>query len=160
MIGLIQDDFAWPLLSNSLLYHTPNYFSNSNGRVAHVYIPASLEENAQRMLSLDLGNGNCMWEPPADDVPNNLDFHKTAIVGYPSGDKRMIFVQMEALTGWPAKDEWDFQFLGITNHPFIKANYPHHEGIWGWGSMADQVVLMIKNMRESLVEYHGKIFKI
>lgn len=50
--------------------------------------------------------------------------------GYPSGDKRMIFIQMEALTGWPAKDEWDFEYLGDSNHPFIKANYPHHEGIW------------------------------
>ncbi len=29
-----------------------------------------------------------------------------------------------------AKDEWDFEYLGDSNHPFIKANYPHHEGIW------------------------------
>ena len=33
---------------------------------------------------------------------------------------------MEALTGWAAKDEWDFEYLGTTNNPFIKANYPHH----------------------------------
>ena len=51
-----------------------------------------------------------------------------------------------------AKDEWDFQFEGITNHPFIKANYPHHEGIWGWGDVADQVVLMVRNIRRSMVE--------
>jgi len=38
----------------------------------------------------------------------------------------MTFVQMEALTGWAAKDEWDFEYLGMTNNPFIKANYPHH----------------------------------
>ena len=38
-----------------------------------------------------------------------------------SGDKRLTFVQLEALTGWSAKDEWDFQFLGMSNHPFIKA---------------------------------------
>ena len=72
----------------------------------------------------------------------------------------MIFIQMEGLTGWcefalltflascgplspdmqiitraleskAARDEWDFEFLGMTNHPFIKTNYPHHEGIWG-----------------------------
>ena len=51
-----------------------------------------------------------------------------------------------------AKDEWDFEFLGMSNHPFIKANYPHHEGIWGWDDAADQVVMMIKNMRGSMVE--------
>ncbi len=35
-------------------------------------------------------------------------------------------MQMEALTGWAAKDEWDFEHLGISNEPFVKANYPHH----------------------------------
>ena len=47
-------------------------------------------------------------------------------------------MQMEALTGWPARDEWEFDYLGTDsyNHPFIKANYPHHDGIWGWGTIA------------------------
>ena len=51
-----------------------------------------------------------------------------------------------------AKDEWDFKFLGMSNHPFIKANYPHHEGVWGWGDGADQVVMMVRNIRKSMVE--------
>ena len=127
-------------------------------------------------MSIDLGGGACLWQPPEYDVPSELDFHKTIIAGFPSGDKRMIFGQMEALTGWrkfcvgtmmlisnvlcvvqtwltfyssvyihlstsfhlyelvlhtfsAAKDEWDFEFLGDSNHPFIKANYPHHEGM-------------------------------
>lgn len=88
------------------------------------------------------------------EVPDNLDLYKTLIAGFPSGDKRMTFVQMEALTGWPAKDEWDFKYLGDSNHPFIKANYPHHEGVWGWGTNADQVVMVIRNIRKSMVEYH------
>lgn len=67
---------------------------------------------------------------------------------------------MEALTGWPAKDEWDFEYLGDSNHPFIKANYPHHEGIWGWGTNADQIVLVAKNIRKSLVEYHDILWDI
>ena len=64
----------------------------------------------------------------------------------------MIWLQMEALAGWPAKDEWDFAYMGMSNHPFIKANYPHHEGFWGWGSVADQVVLMVPYIRRSMVE--------
>ena len=40
----------------------------------------------------------------------------------------------------------------MSNHPFIKANYPHHEGVWGWGDGADQVVLMVRNIRKSMVE--------
>jgi hypothetical protein len=72
----------------------------------------------------------------------------------------MIYIQMEALTGWPAKDEWDFEYLGDSNHPFIKANYPHHEGIWGWGTNADQVVMMIRNIKRSMVEYHDILWDI
>ena len=114
----------------------------------------------RRTLTLNLGGGACKWQPPEYDVPADLDFHKTIIAGFPSGDKRMIFIQMEALTGWPAKDEWDFEFLGMSNHPFIKANYPHHEGIWGWEDVADQVVMMIRNIRRSMVEYHDILWDI
>ena len=74
-----------------------NYFPRANS--AEVYIPASLDEVSQRRLSLNLGGGECLWQPPIYDVPETMDFHKTIIAGYPSGDKRMIFVQMEALTG-------------------------------------------------------------
>mmetsp|Transcript_13669 Transcript_13669/g.31178 ORF Transcript_13669/g.31178 Transcript_13669/m.31178 type:complete len:568 (+) Transcript_13669:132-1835(+) len=135
-----------------------NYFPRA--KPAEVYIPASLDEVSQRRLTLNLGGGNCLWQPPVFDVPETIDFHKTVIAGFPSGDKRMIFVQMEALTGWPAKDEWDFKFLGLSNHPFIKANYPHHEGVWGWGDNADQVVMMVRNIRKSMVEYHDILWDI
>lgn len=129
-----------------------NEYMNSNAISPH--IPSTLDLQSQRQLSLNLGGGNCKWQPPSYDVPTDIDFYKTIIAGFPSGDKRMIFMQMEALTGWPAKDEWDFEHLGMSNHPFIKANYPHHEGIWGWGNVADQVVMMVRNIRRSMVEYH------
>jgi len=60
----------------------------------------------------DLGGGKCKWGPPNYDVPpkEEVQFHKTLIAGYPSGDKRMIFVQMEALTGWRR-----FYFVIITS---------------------------------------------
>jgi hypothetical protein len=58
------------------------------------------------------------------------------------------------------KDEWDFEYLGITNHPFIKANYPHHEGVWGWDNVADQVVMVVRNVRKSIVEYHDILWDI
>jgi hypothetical protein len=63
-----------------------------------------------------------------------------------------MYIIARVLVYKAARDEWDFEFLGMTNHPFIKANYPHHEGIWGWGNAADQVVLMVRNIRKSMVE--------
>ena len=38
---------------------------------------------------------------------------------------------MEMMTRLSGRDSWDFEFLGMTKQPYIKTNYPHHEGIWG-----------------------------
>lgn len=114
-----------------------------------------------RGLSINLGNGTCEWEAPIYDVPVDTNFFKTLVAGYPSGDKRLTFVQMEALTGLSARDEWDFMFLGSTNQPFVKANYPHHEGIWGWkGVQLGQVAMIVRNIKRSLVEYHDILWDI
>jgi len=99
------------------------------------------------------------WTPPSYDPPEG-EFHKTLIVGYPSGDKRLTYIQMEALTGLTAKDEWEFDYFGITNYPFIKSNYPHHEGIWGWEQEADQVIMIVRNLRRTIVEYHDILWDI
>ena len=65
----------------------------------------------------------------------------------------MAYVQMEALTGLPSKDDWDFVYNGYSNAPFIKTNYPHPAGTWSWGEEADQVALVIQYIRRSMVEY-------
>jgi len=104
-----------------------------------------------------LGNGKCRYENPMAVVPEDLDLHKTLVAGFPSGGKRMVFMQMEALTGLPTKDEWDFKIDGWTNHPFIKTNYPHHEGIWET-YRADQSVLMLRSIRSCLIEYHDIMY--
>ncbi len=109
-------------------------------------------------MSLNLGNGTCEWRPALQyydaGFPSDAEFHKTIIAGYPSGDKRLTFIQLEGLTGLSARDEWEFKFLGSTNQPFIKANYPHHEGIWGWGDFGDQVILVVSEMKRVIIEYH------
>ena len=90
-----------------------NNNNQDSTKALSLYIPPTYDTlTNRRTLSLNLGNGQCEWQPPTYEVPTTLDFHKTIIAGFPSGDKRMIFTQMEALTGWPAKDEWDFEFLG------------------------------------------------
>ena len=106
--------------------------------------------------SLNIGGGDCKWQPPVYQE----SFYKLFINCFPSGDKRMTFIQMETLTGLSYKDEWDFTYLGMTNYPFIKANYPHHEGIWGWGQQAEQVILVVRNMLRTLKEYHNIIWDI
>ncbi len=111
-----------------------------------------------RSLSLHYGNGTCEWRPAIqwtdNGFPSDTTFTKSIIAGYPSGDKCLTYLQLEGLTGLSARDEWDFKFLAHTNQPFIKANYPHHEGIWGWGNVGDQVLLVVSDLKRVLVEYH------
>ena len=45
-----------------------------------VYIPPDLDPQSQRRLSLNLGNGNCQWQPPVYEVSNELDFHKVSAI--------------------------------------------------------------------------------
>lgn len=40
---------------------------------------------SKRRLSLDLGGGNCEWREPLRTVPDNVEFEKTLIAGFPSG---------------------------------------------------------------------------
>ena len=59
---------------------------HSNANAVGAYVPASLDDESQRKLSLNLGNGECKWQPPTYYVPNDVDFHKTLVAGFPSGD--------------------------------------------------------------------------
>ena len=65
------------------------------------------------------------------EIPTDVEFKNTIIVGYPGADKRTVLRQMEAMTTLSGRDSWDLAFLGLTLQPFIKTNYPHHEGIYG-----------------------------
>jgi len=116
-------------------------------------VPTYSRVSRSRDLSIDLGNGRCRYESPLATVPVENDYHKTLVVGFPSGGKRLVFMQMEALTGLPTRDEWDLEIYGWSNHPFIKSNYPHHEGIWE-SYEADQSIFVMRNIRSSLIEYH------
>lgn len=78
-------------------------------------------------------NSNCVWKPPRQDIPNDIAWHKTIVAGYPSRGKNVAITQLEALTGWAAtKDFLTLLTDGVTNHPIIKTNYPHHDGVWGF----------------------------
>ena len=122
------------------------------------YDEGLLRSIKDRRLSVSYGDGTCEWvaaiQHTDEGFPSEQEFKKTIIAGYPGGDKRITFTQLEGLTGLSARDEWEFAFLGMTNQPFIKANYPHHEGIWGWQDQADQVVLVVSDIQKSMIEYH------
>ncbi|KAL7529428.1 hypothetical protein ACHAWF_002973 [Thalassiosira exigua] len=138
-------------------------------------------DDDQRRLTVwnTLEDGSIICEMAKSKGPTQIDpdatYQNTIVVGYPGGDKRTIVRQMEALTGLSGRDAWDFKFLGMTKQPYIKTNYPHHEGIWaprgsaharvsvlgiskhgtpGWQDHADQVMLVVRNIRQAVLDYH------
>lgn len=113
-----------------------------------------------RQTSIYHGDGRCSWTPPEYDPPANLTYHKTLIAGFPGGEKRLTFALMEALTGLSTRDEWDFEYFGDSNNPFIKANYPHYAGTWAWENKADQVILAVRNIRKSMVDFHDICYEL
>ena len=73
----------------------------------------TLTKAAQRRLSLNLGEGECEWRPAIqyDDTgfPSDQSFLKTIVAGYPSGDKRLVFTQLEGKSR-PPKYNYHVQY--------------------------------------------------
>jgi hypothetical protein len=88
----------------------------------------------------------------------NSHQRQTIICSFCLPYSRMVYVQMESLSGLPAKEDWDFVFNGYSNAPFIKTNYPHQTGVWSWDTEADQVALVIQYIRRSMVEYSDVVW--
>jgi len=109
-------------------------------------------KSLSRYISINLGGGQCEWTPPSYDPPNGT-FFSTLVVGYPGGSKRIIFSQLEALTGQAFNDEWP-TFLNRPHRAFYKGNYPHHEGTWGFNNTMNQVIMIMRSPFQAIVEYH------
>jgi len=92
VVLIVGDELILPVLSQHLRRQSSS--ARVQTEAIQMHVPATLDLQSQRQLSLNLGGGNCKWQPPVYDVPEEIDFYKTVIAGYPSGDKRMIFVQV------------------------------------------------------------------
>jgi len=112
-----------------------------------------------RALSISLGGGKCKWTPPRYSNSDTKQYFRTLVTGYPGGSKRVVYAQLEALAGVSSNDEWPIETVK-ENLPFMKTNYPHHEGTWSWDKIMDQVILVLRNPRYALVEYHNVLHDI
>lgn len=108
---------------------------------------------ARSLISINIGGGKCKFMPPSYTANESVTYFRTLIAGYPGGSKRIVYNQFEGLTGLSVNDEWPNGTVK-PNFPFMKANYPHHEGLWTWGDAMDQVVLVMRNPRHAIIEYH------
>ena len=94
VVLLVGDELTSPVLSQYLRRQSSSSVVVQTEEATEMHVPPTLDLQSQRQLSLNLGGGNCKWQPPVYEVPEDIEFYKTVIAGFPSGDKRMIFVQV------------------------------------------------------------------
>ena len=78
ILNLPDQDIIRRNLRATSSHHGAATTNSDINKAIDVYIPPDLDPQSQRRLSLNLGNGNCQWQPPVYEVPNELDFHKVS----------------------------------------------------------------------------------
>jgi len=113
-----------------------------------------------RILSTDLGNGQCLWEA-AQPMGADVKAFGTLIASYPASGMRFTWQQTEGLTGIQVGDDFKLGGDGVNDKTgLVKTQYPHLEGIWSWGENMDQAILLVRNPRWALPSYHTLLSEI
>lgn len=113
------------------------------------------EPTITRSLVKILPDGNCTWVEPTDvNQDPDFDLFSTLLVSYPGSAKRAAHMQMAALTERTTRDDFYLdKNAPIQRYAFFKTQYPHHEGIWSWGSQCSQSIYVLQNPRRALITY-------
>ncbi len=63
------------------------------------------------------------------------------------------------MIGYRTGDDWDLSENGY--HVLtLKTSFPHHEGVWSWGSMMDQMIMLVRNPRSAIPSYHTMRYEL
>ena len=81
-----------------------------NGDMRQLSPDRKLFHNPRKLAHYNDTTGECSFSKTLGptEIPGDVAFENTIIVGYPGGDKRMILRQMEALTELSGRDAWDY----------------------------------------------------
>jgi len=113
--------------------------------------------STERKLWNYFGNGQCEW---TGSKPFDVDSdpHGTLFASYPASGMRVTWQQTEGLTGSEVSD--DFFRLNFPKIGLVKTQFPHYEGIWSYGNLLDQTILLIRNPRWAMPSYHTLLSEI
>lgn len=117
-------------------------------------------DQAQRELSVNLGNGTCAWRRPSDR-PQDTEVFSTLLVAFPGSGKRTAFMQLEGMTELRTGDDYELNPDAVgKKFAFKKTNYPTHDGIWSFGKEMNQAILLVRNPRWALPNYHHMLYEL
>ena len=130
-------------------------------------------DRARRDLSINLGNGACLWTP-AEPLPATDDVPRTLLASYPGSGKRFAWRVVEGLTGLAVGDDWlhwnpDADLSEAKHVATIKTSYPHqesrdwlmetpHGAATSWGTWHDEflnatTIYIVRNPRDAIRAY-------
>lgn len=137
-----------------------NVFDNKLDYIQEQKVQKLTEEEIQRTLSINLGDGACELTTPLD-VDQDIDLFSTLIVASPGSGHRTAFMQLEGLTALTTGDDYRLtpDSLG-KKFAFMKTSYPHFDGTWSWTNEMSQSILLIRNPRTALVNLHNILYEI
>ena len=81
-----------------------------NGDIRQLSPDRKLFHTPRELAHYNETTGECSFSKTLGptEIPSDVVFENTIIVGYPGGDKRTILRQMEALTELSGRDAWDY----------------------------------------------------
>lgn len=113
-----------------------------------------------RSLSYGTSSTDCEIRPLADHITASDDATKTLLASYPGSGKKFTWSVISALTNHDVADDWNFSTKLELDTLTIKTSWPHREGVWSWGAMMDQVLLLVRNPRWAIPSYHTMRFEL
>jgi hypothetical protein len=128
----------------------------------YVGLEQNRKDQFRRSLTVNLGAGQCEWKGPVD-APQDTEVFSTLLTAYPGSGKRTAFMQLEGMTELRTGDDYGFTNPDAppdTKYAFMKSSYPHHEGTWSFGSQMSQTILLVRNPRWALVNYHHMTYEL
>lgn len=113
-----------------------------------------------RELAAVLAGNECTIEPIAEHVSVPADATKTLLASYPGSGKRFTWNIISAFTNHAVADDWNFSGTLNQDTLAVKTSWPHQDGVWSWGSMMDQVLLLVRNPRWAIPSYHTMRYEL
>jgi len=114
----------------------------------------------ERHLSISLAGTDCIWTN-AQPLGQDVDPYGTLFASYPGSGMRIMWQQSEGLSGIQVGDDF---YLGGTEAydktGIVKTQYPHIEGIWTYQDNINQVIMLIRNPRYAMPQYHHFLYEI
>ena len=118
----------------------------------------------ESILGLDptkmLVESNPRSQTTAVPLGSDETVHGTLIAAYTGSGMRLAWQEIEGLTGMMVGDDFNLSPNALAPVGIRKTQYPNLEVIWSWSDKMKQVIMMIRNPRLAIPDYHTLLHEL